>query len=95
MPHNAITETTVEQVVRAMQAQIVSASQCPLPDALTRRVMGAIIASGDSERFSAALNGVARRDRSVTSQRGILENPLASGFESLRYQPTSERPHAA
>jgi hypothetical protein len=53
-----LTETTVEQIIRAMQEKIDQARSVRSPDALTRRVMGAIIASGaeSAEQFTNALD---------------------------------------
>jgi hypothetical protein len=54
-----ITETTIEQIVKAMQERITRTADVRDSSALTRRVMGAIIASGDSEKFADAMKGAA------------------------------------
>jgi hypothetical protein len=53
-----ITETTIEQIVKAMQERITRTADVRDPSALTRRVMGAIIASGaeSAEQFTNALD---------------------------------------
>jgi hypothetical protein len=58
MPHNEIGEAVIEQIVKAMQEKIDRAREVRSPDALTRRVMGAIIASGaeSAEQFTNALD---------------------------------------